>query len=509
MEIKRILKQKTAVMVVLSAISGMAFSSGAMALDKSLTAAKIDQVKAKGLTGKGVNVGQLELDHPDKTHPMLNGGWIIQNPDGTGNSDHATHVAGILMGQSYSVGGITYEGVAPGMHLQTTGWTGDDVVGLRQAVDWLMLSPKADIVNMSAGVPLNAKPALDVISDWAAAERDTLFVVAAGNEGWDGKPRQNSMANPGSGYNVLTVGSLGTFAAPENYHQVRETSSQGLDTDTHINPDIVAPGGEIMSAKMGGTVSSLSGTSFAAPHVAGTAALLHEYSTNQGWGDDSRDHKVLKSVLMNSADKSVKDKEGKDWSQSEAKASPTIALDDQLGAGGLNAYGAYKQYAAGEYGPGYVPLMGWDFFDDLPSLDSRFYSFEDTLEGGSMLTATLIWDRHVTRTGDTFSYLGLDDLDLWLWWGSEKGKKETRYDLLSSYGYNDTAELIYQALPQDGWYTLEVDWFSNSSGLAADDYALSWRVPIISTNWLLALGLLGMFWVRHRDLGRGLQYGAA
>lgn len=285
-------------------------SHEAFALDKSLKAVGIDQVKAKGLTGKGVNVGQLEPSHPDKTHPMLNGGWIIENPDGLGNDDHATHVVGILMGQSYAVGGVTYEGVAPSAHLQTTGWdfAGGYVKGFRESIDWLMLAPEAEIINMSAGWPRKGEAGypddnMDRIADWAAAKKDVLFVTAAQNDGWSGgAANPDSISNPARGYNVLTVGATGgTVNAninTENYKQLAAYSSQGLDQDTYINPDIVAPGSLIKSAEMGGTVIDKSGTSMATPHVAGTAALLHEYSTKQNWNADSRDHKVLKAVLM-------------------------------------------------------------------------------------------------------------------------------------------------------------------------------------------------------------------
>ncbi len=51
----------------------------------------------------------------------------------------------------------------------------------------------------------------------------------------------------------------------------------------------------------------------------------------------------------------------------------------------------------------------------------------------------------------------------------------------------------------DGWYTLEVDWFGNASARSIDDYALAWRVPIASTFWLVAIGLLGLFAVARKQ----------
>ncbi|MBC8234297.1 S8 family serine peptidase [bacterium] len=487
----------------------------ALALDKSLNAVGIDRVKAVGLSGDDVNVGQLEGNHPDKNHPMLKDGWIIQRPDGTGNHAHNTHVAGILMGQSYTTGGKTYEGVAPGAHLQTTGvWSGN-LDGFRDDVDWLTYSPQADIVNMSAGCWDDGH---DKIADWAAAEKDMLFVVSAGNEGWSGgNPDDDTMRNPAEGYNVLAVGATGGTVNQdidtEDYGQLAAYSSQGLDADTQINPDIVAPGSLIMSAEMGGTVIEKSGTSMAAPHVAGTAALLHEYSIKQeqqgkqGWNADSRDHKVMKAVLMNSADKSVKDKAGKNWLQSEAQTNELQALDDQLGTGGLDALQAYKQYEAGQHGPegaeesAEVPLVGWDFFDNLPDEESRFYEFNQEITAGNWITATLVWDQHVERPGggSTFTYKGLDDLDLWLWWGSEKGERDELLDNLSSYGFNNTTEHLHSLLPKTGWYTLEVDWLTNSSGLGNDDYGLAWHTtPEPSTYLLLVTGLGFLVFMQRR-----------
>lgn len=475
----------------------------AVALDVSIPAVGIDKVKATGLSGDGVNVGQLEEFHPDAGHDMLKDGWIIQRSDGQGNDDHATHVAGILMGQSY----LGYEGVAPGAHLQTTGWSSNptDLDAFRNSVDWLIISPQADIVNMSAGLNLFG---LDEIADWAAAENDILFVAAAGNEGWSGGAQDDdTMRNPAKGYNVLAVGATGGTVNQdidtENYKQLGAYSSQGLPTDTHINPDIVAPGSLIMSANMGGTVSEevdgdpASGTSFAAPHVAGTAALLHQYSTNQNWNTDSRDHRVMKAVLMNSADKKVKDKAGNDWIHTEAYNNPTQALDDQLGAGGLDAWGAYEQYRAGEHGPGVVPLTGWNF-GTLASLGSHFYNFGYEILAGNWITATLVWDRHVVRGDDFFAYMGLDNFDLWLWWGAGLGVRTTRLDDLSSNGIFNTTEHFHSLLPLTGWYTLEVDWVWHESGLDSDGYGLAWKTTPEPSTFVLMVTGLGILFIQRR-----------
>ena len=152
---------------------------------------------------------------------------------------------------------------------------------------------------------------------------------------------------------------------------------------------LIAPGDDYPKTDVGSVSTTAPhpiGTSFAAPQVTGSAALLQqfaEFNINNNtprWDFNARQHEVIKAVLMNSADKlidngmvmvngnpvpqggllgmtrTVIDHSGDDWLSSEAYddavpdgAGAGIPLDDQMGAGHLNVTRAVQQFSPGEY----------------------------------------------------------------------------------------------------------------------------------------------------------------
>lgn len=109
-----------------------------------------------------------------------------------------------------------------------------------------------------------------------------VVVTAAGNRGFNkivgnkdgamGDYRYISITDPGNSQNVITVGSTHRFM-PHNYG-VSFFSSRGPTGDGRSKPDLVAPGERIVSATPNGKYETMDGTSMAAPHVSGAAALL-------------------------------------------------------------------------------------------------------------------------------------------------------------------------------------------------------------------------------------------
>jgi hypothetical protein len=108
-----------------------------------------------------------------------------------------------------------------------------------------------------------------------------VVVAAAGNFGFDeayaakslgGAYRGQSLTDPGNAEAVITVGA--THRADPHLFGVSYFSSRGPTGDGRAKPDLVAPGEKITSTIPGGGTATMDGTSMAAPHVSGVAALL-------------------------------------------------------------------------------------------------------------------------------------------------------------------------------------------------------------------------------------------
>jgi len=108
-----------------------------------------------------------------------------------------------------------------------------------------------------------------------------VVVAAAGNAGYTGDSRQASLSDrystvsitdPGNAEAAITVGSTHKIS-PYGYG-VSYFSSRGPTGDGRAKPDILAPGEKILSALPGGRYGEMDGTSMAAPHVSGAAAIL-------------------------------------------------------------------------------------------------------------------------------------------------------------------------------------------------------------------------------------------
>jgi subtilisin family serine protease len=108
-----------------------------------------------------------------------------------------------------------------------------------------------------------------------------VVVAAAGNngrirfltrEGDEEAYLSISITDPGNAQSVITVGATHGWE-PHNYG-VSYFSSRGPTGDGRLKPDLVAPGEKVSSTIPGQREDFLDGTSMAAPHVSGAAALL-------------------------------------------------------------------------------------------------------------------------------------------------------------------------------------------------------------------------------------------
>jgi hypothetical protein len=201
--------------------------------------------------------------------------------------------------------------------------------------------------------------------DWSARRHDVLYVAAWGN---DNSP---TLRKPTDNYNGITViGSERLDGVYRKWWLGNATTGDAVGDRTSV--DLMAPAENLDILTLGDErVDS-------APHVAGATALLHQYAMQQmnlptpnpRFGPNSQHHETMKAVLLNSADKlagvhgstrDAWDNNNENWTQSEAYLNDDLALDDVMGAGHLNARRVVQQLRPGEYDPGFVPPIGWDF----------------------------------------------------------------------------------------------------------------------------------------------------
>ena len=140
------------------------------------------------------------------------------------------------------------------------GTTKDAIEAINYAVDRKQKGVNVRVINASWGSTLRSKALEDAIR--AAGENGILFVAAAGNASTDNDKRPHYPSNYALP-NVISV------AATDRNDALTSFSNYGVKT-VHI----AAPGKDILSTWLNDQYREASGTSMAAPQVAGVAALI-------------------------------------------------------------------------------------------------------------------------------------------------------------------------------------------------------------------------------------------
>lgn len=251
------------------------------------------------VTGLGVRVAIVDSG-VDYTHAALGGcfgpgckvagGYDFVHDDGDPLDDHGhgTHVAGIVAADGER------QGVAPGAELLAykaidqngVGYASDVIAALERAI-----ADGADVINLSLGGAGTPDDPVSLAAQ-AAVDEGCVVVAAGGNRG----PRTGTVDAPSIAPGVISV------ASADKQDRLADSSSRGPVPGTFaLKPDLTAPGVEISSTvPLTGPVSDpsgwlpVSGTSMAAPHVAGGAALLRQLYPE--WSPAK-----IKAVLMNYA----------------------------------------------------------------------------------------------------------------------------------------------------------------------------------------------------------------
>ncbi len=447
------------------------------------------------INGSGVVVGQAEAsagyyNPPGNPYAYLS--VFEPNPTGLGQaaskftytdySTPTTYSSGQYSGHAQYVASLFYgntgSGVAPGV-------AGVDVYESDYYYNNVISGFGPPAGSNSAGQPTAASPAVvnqsfiwegasaTAISDYNyvyntnAALYNTLFVSAAGDGTTTGTTPASYVNPPATAQNGISVGAL------------------GLPNVTGV--DITAPGGA---------------TSFTAPLVSGVATDLvqagREDIGGPGTSASATDIRVIKALILNGATKPV------GWTNT-----PTSPLDQQYGAGVVNAYNSYENLAGGAHGasatttqaagssPQFVlaksaienSLIGWNLATLTSSASQAavdHYNFSLPQLGNNRynLTATLDWNVQAYQSS-------MNHLDLYL-----LNSNGTVAESISPV--DNVQQLVVNGL-LPGNYDLAVLKQGGAFVTPSEVYALAWAIhdpagttPEPGMLSLIAVGLLGL-----------------
>jgi len=254
---------------------------------------------ASSFDGGGVKVAVLDTGI-DPNHAAFQGVSLTRKNFTTESDDdtngHGTHCAGTIFGRDVSGTRIgVARGVTDGIIAKVLGQGGGTSAGLANAINWAV-EEGAHVVSMSLGIdfpgyvealvnrqnlPIAAATSV-ALSDYRANINlfghlmsfldakskfgsGVIVIAASGNESQ--RPNYEiAVAPPAAGEGLISVGAL-------------QQSSTGFQVASFSNTqcNVSAPGVGVQSAKVGGDLTSMNGTSMATPHVAGVAALWAQH----------------------------------------------------------------------------------------------------------------------------------------------------------------------------------------------------------------------------------------
>jgi type VII secretion-associated serine protease mycosin len=243
----------------LSALGADTYADQQWALPKTRTTDAWPQSTGAGVTVAVIDTG-VDAGHPDLAGQVLPGIDFVTDTQGvsTDPNGHGTHVAGIIAALTDNSLGVA--AVAPDAKILPVrvldaagnGYASDAAAGVVYAADH-----GADVINLSFGSATRSGT-LSAAIDYAR-DQGVVVVAAAGNGRAKGSPVTYPAADPG----VIAV------AATDSSDKIASYSSMG----NYI--DVAAPGSDIVSTYPAGTgYATMFGTSMAAAHVAGIAALV-------------------------------------------------------------------------------------------------------------------------------------------------------------------------------------------------------------------------------------------
>lgn len=517
-----------------------------------------------GFRGGSSTIGILEagtawFGHEVFDRPVISPDPLkVWNNTATGAANeldfHATSVAHVLAGRGGG-GFSTGIGMAPEARLISGGiateFSSSNVGSFSISTDSLTFAYRdffqgnnlgqgisaLDVINSSwggGGDPAAVSPDSLVIDGLAFQNSRVAHVVAAGNSG-----NGAQVGSPANGYNSISVGSTGglEFRDPSTFSSSGLASffnpmenGGTLHTGVRTAVDIAAPGENFFlaaylgnSGGIGAAIPGItqeppptdqyfiefSGTSFAAPIVAGGIALLKDLA-REGLGETPETHsasfdtRLMKSVLMAGSTTT----NGWDNGQDEFNVT-TQALDATTGAGLLDLIGAANVYLGQTRGVeggtgGHVADTGWDLTTVDLSQMAVDYIIASPFVEATTLTVALNWFAVRGFDNEDFGQdIAFANLDLQVWSVGSDG------EFLNMVGesrtmYNNTEFLRLNAL-DPGQYAMRVQFngmiYDTTEAINTETFALAWSsvaIPEPGVPMLIGLGVCILIWRKKR-----------
>ena len=324
--------------------------------NRNVTQANAAQEFPYNLDGEGVVVMVYDGGYGWSGHPDFGGRHTVR--DSSGQSNHATHVAGTIGGDGTSSGGL-YRGMAPAVTIESYGFEQEG--GLSEG--FLYSDPGdieldySDAINNYGVVLANNSIGTNTAwngfpCEWTGdygITSNLIDSVVRGDLGGDiriiwANGNERGTSNCGSTYhttappacakNHITVGAYNS-----NDESMTDFSSWGPTDDGRIKPDISAPGcesggdGGVTSCSAFGGYTNMCGTSMACPTVTGLSALIVQDWRLQFPGEPDLRSETLKALLAHTAEDKF-----------------NVGPDCQYGYGSVRVVNAIDQIRGGNFG---------------------------------------------------------------------------------------------------------------------------------------------------------------
>ncbi|HEY0606722.1 MAG TPA: carboxypeptidase regulatory-like domain-containing protein [Herpetosiphonaceae bacterium] len=305
-------------------------------------------VRGEGIVVANIDTGVLH------THPALVNQYRGRNADGTfnhnynwfdpanacnngrtvpcDNNGHGTHTMGTMAGNE----GANQVGVAPGVKwIAAKGCESNSCsdASLLSSGQWILAPTDLSGANPRADLRPNI-----VNNSWGGGGGDTWYRATV--QAWIAAGIFPAFSNGNSGPACATSGSPGDYA--ESYssgafdinNAIASFSSRGAPVGGGVKPNIAAPGVNVRSAWNNGAYNSISGTSMASPHLAGTVALMWSAAPSL-IGDIATTKTILNQTAVDTSD---------------LTCGGTAANNNVWGEGKLDAFAAVDQSPRGPVG---------------------------------------------------------------------------------------------------------------------------------------------------------------